>query len=1046
MNIFNVHDPDLKVSRSLLIEASAGTGKTYSIENIVVRALIEGKTPPSIRELLVVTFTKAAAKDLKTRIKKCLEAKRRTLTDEVALRRVKQALVEFDQALISTIHAFCFRALAENTVGLKSGPEGATNEIIWEVIEKYFRVGLKGYSPQQLNILLKPHQNSVTDLVREVIALIKRGLPFAKSLTNEEGFSLLKAALKGIDVNLLEIVDTYGACYKGFATREGLPKKEYREVFEGLVGLKAWKLDGAEALQLLSRENQKAKSTVPEKVVFLFQYLQDQVLPVLFQLGSYPALLMRLAEECKKKLFDLYEAKACCDFTYLLHKVEHLASCDKEFQKQLQEQFKMVIIDEFQDTDPLQWKIFHQIFLKAEIPLVLVGDPKQSIYAFRSADIYTYLEAASTLASDSKYVLNTNYRSTPGLICALNHLFQSAPGWMALPYLKSDLPYLPVKSASEKKDLFEPSLEFWLVETEAEKLLFPHFVNEILKLHEKRIPFCEMAFLVRDHAQSDRLFHYFSSLGLPAFQLRGIDFHKAAVLQDFIYLLRAVLSPRNIGQVQAALGTCFFNMSFEKRLELQKHAALASIVASFYAFHHIWKAHGIGPALKEVLAHYSIEERLASTPEGRLRYHELMQILEWLAKKESMEDLSAEACLEELEALQDKDLGPMEELKLRPLAPKNALPILTLHMSKGLEFEAVFALGVMNRPPKQGEIVPVRSKEGIALKATQKNSEDYLNCLKENDAEKARQLYVALTRAKSKLYVPVIEGLKDAGLGGASPIELLFAKIGNFEAICKTCSDIALIKITEEINSPPFIPMPLPSLYPPKKITLNYAQRLSISYSSLTKLASKEGICAPHDFKTSTYSPHTLPAGAMTGELMHELLEKVPLALVQEISDLHPFVHRFVANTAFEPWSEVMAKMIFDAFHTSIEGIKLSKLTEKDLFREIEFMYPLEYASDIPECMHLNGVIKGVIDLFFTYEGKYYLLDWKTNWLGEDSSAYHPAALKQAMLDHRYDLQALIYKRAIQKYLEKVDPRPFQDIFGGVIYHFLRGNLSYVKS
>jgi exodeoxyribonuclease V beta subunit len=1059
MSIFNVLDPELDVCRSLLIEASAGTGKTYSIENIVVRAIMEGDAPPSIRELLVVTFTKAAAKDLKARIKKCLEAKR-------PLRRIKQALVEFDQALISTIHAFCFKALAENTIGGNSNPDTASSEMVWEVIERHFRVGLKGYSPEQLNILLSPHQNSVTELTRAIIKLQGRGLPFANSLTNEEGLAELSSALKRIDEDLLATVDAYGVCYYRFTTgKTGQPKLEFRRVFEVLAGLKdrpsltmediAPLLEnGAEAIHMLAEGNRKPKQSIPENIAALFEGFQKDIAPVLFQLGSYSSLLVRLTSECRSELFRAFEEQDRCDFTYLLYKMERLSSQDEEFRKRLKAQFKMVIIDEFQDTDPVQWKIFHRIFLNAGIPLILVGDPKQSIYAFRSADIYTYLEAAKALPPASKYVLDTNYRSTPGLIRALNHLFGSAPGWIALPFLKTALPYLPVKASPDKKETDSPSLEFWMVHDEGkldqieQKYLFPQCLNEILQLQEKGIPLSEMAFLVRDHQQSDRLFQFFSARGLPAYQLRGVDFHKAAVLQDLIYLLRAILSPRNIGHLQAALGTCFFGWTFEQCLELKNCEALASISAVFYSFHHTWKAHGIGRTLQAVL---SFEDKLAASQEGRLRYHELIQILEWIATKESVEKLSCDACFAELEGLRDADFGALENLKLRPLAQKNSVPILTLHMSKGLEFEAVFALGVMNRSRVQDEIVTVRMEGQAILQAAKKGSSSYLDCLEESDAEKSRQLYVALTRAKSKLYVPVIEGWKQPAAGTASPIELLIARLeGGLETICRSSPDIALKVLQVGISAPSAVPNPPLALYPPKKIELFHPKRLSVSYSSLAKKGAVEGvgIGAPHDFNPPIFSPHTLPAGAATGELLHELLEKAPLSLLQGANSFHPllpFVCKVIGGSCFEPWSEVIAQMIFDAFKTPFGGVALDALAEGDVFREIEFMYPLDHAADIPECTHLEGVIKGVIDLFFIYEGKYYLLDWKTNWLGTDHNAYHQEALEQAMIRHRYDLQADLYIRAIQKYLEKVDPRPFSTIFGGVFYHFLRGNAAYVR-
>lgn len=1053
MNSFNVHDPELNVCRSLLVEASAGTGKTYSIENIVVRALLEGKAPPTIRELLVVTFTNVAAKDLKVRIKKCLQSKKEGVTCSTTKRRLKQALIEFDQAMISTIHAFCFKALAEHSVGLQKKPDPASKEMVWEVMEHYFRVGLD-YLPEQINILLKPHLNSVTDLTREVMRLMGRGLPFQTGMTNMEGLAHI---LKEVDAPLLEYLQTYGVCYYSFTKgKTGVPKEEHREVFEGLSKVKTLNdlapllEKGNKTFQLLSRTNQKPKSIVPEPVQSLF----DRLRTIFFALGSYSSLLVRLGEDCRKRLHLAFDAQDACDFTYLLLKIERLISQDEEFSKRLREQFRLVIIDEFQDTDPVQWNIFHRLFLKAGIPLILVGDPKQSIYAFRSADIYTYLEAAKTLPHDAKYVLDTNYRSTPALIEALNELFMAAPGWISLPYLKGELPYHPVKPSPSKENPPDHPLEVMHVTSDLKldqielSYLFPYCLQEVLQLQKRGIPLSEIAFLVRDHAQSDRLFHYFSKKGLPAYQLRGVDFQKAAVLQDLVYLLRALLSPRNIGHVHAALGTCFFTWSFEKCLQLDQEG-LASCIAVFYSFHHTWKLHGLGRAVQAVLSFNdsgcTVQERLAATQEGRLRFHELIQIVEWISKKEAVEDLTIEETFTELEALLDADLGSHETLKLRPLSSKQAVPILTLHASKGLEFEAVFALGVASRSPAQDEIITGRNEKGSVLQAAEKNSPAYLEYLEESDAEKARQLYVALTRAKSKLYFPVIEGWKAPALGNASPIELFLARIENIQA---ACPHLHIQSIPEGLSLPLLASGPPPLLYPPEASVLHLPPKIAVSYTSLARKGAVDslGIGAPHDFNPPVFSPHTLPAGAATGELLHEILEKIPFHILQDPLLISLFIRKFVANTCYEPWEEVIAEMIFESFNQPFQGIRLNALSDGDVFREMEFMYPLKHAAAIPECSQLNGVIKGVIDLFFTFEGKYYLLDWKTNWLGPNVDAYHHESLEKAMMSHRYDLQADLYLLAIKNYLKRVDERPFEDIFGSIFYHFIRGNKVYART
>ena len=187
MKTFNVLDPEVDVKKSLLLEASAGTGKTFSIENIVVRALLEDpKTEEahlSIKDILVVTFTKAAAKELRLRILKNLQRTFRTLQKEggnlAAELRVRAALVEFDLANISTIHAFCYRAIVENAthLSLNKSPDDMHQDLIWKAIESFFRTELteQHFTSAQLNILLRPHQNDVCELVKCVIRDISRG-------------------------------------------------------------------------------------------------------------------------------------------------------------------------------------------------------------------------------------------------------------------------------------------------------------------------------------------------------------------------------------------------------------------------------------------------------------------------------------------------------------------------------------------------------------------------------------------------------------------------------------------------------------------------------------------------------------------------------------------------------------------------------------------------------------------------------------------------------------------------------------------------------
>lgn len=1091
MKVFDVFDPDFNVHQPFLLEASAGTGKTFSIENIVVRAILDepndGKGPLSIKDILVVTFTKAAAKELKNRIlsnlQRTADQLQKSGESPESLQKIKKALIEFDLANISTIHSFCYRALAENATvyRMNKNPEDLAADKIWKVLERHFHTRLthEFYTPTQLNILLKSYQNGITGLSRDLIQTIGRGIGFAKTENNNFHLDQLKASLPKLK---LETFENYAFSYKGLCKVGAKTlNPEYLIALSDFIEHATLSEDLYTIFSLFSSNNLKVKAKPPEEIIAYFDEVHQIFVPPLYALSHFDPLFARLSAECQAALHQEFEETETGDYSYLLLKMERLIREDEEFRKRLQTRYRMAIIDEFQDTDPLQWKIFKTLFSKSNFPFILVGDPKQSIYAFRSADIYTYLNAASTISKESQFLLSTNYRSTPELISALNHVFDAghAPGWIALPYLRKDLPYIPVK-APEIKLLSEnaaPAIEFLYVESEMklqeieEIFLFPKFLKEVQKIQKERgIPLSQFAFLVRDHMQSDRLLQFFQSKNLPAVQMRALKLEKAVILSDLIHLIRALGAPRRLNYVQVALGTRFFNWTSSDLEQLKDHDQLSQILLHFNQWHQILKSEGISIALETLLStHFvkdrSIQEALIESFEGLKRYHELRQLMEWLANREATEKISLNALIEELESILSVDHPQQEHMKMRPLVEKEAVQILTLHLSKGLEFEVVFALGIVNRPPLDKGLILVREQENMVLKAVQGDDSAYLDFLEENDAEKSRQLYVALTRAKSKLYIPCIEGWKQPSLGGASPLELWLARLNEQECswrdlytrlLCKrlpfletlasSSPHIAIERLETQECSPFLSQVALPELVAPFTVALDFPKLFTLSFSNLAKSYTKERlVAAPHDFNCQDKTPYTLPAGAYTGELLHQILQELPFSLVRQAktpSDLKSFIHRYTARTPFEPWEDVLSEMIYQAFKTPIQdfGIVLEDLTEDQTFREMEFLYPAELANHLPECRNTKGQVSGVIDLFFQLNGKFYLLDWKSNWLGPNKESYKPHHLKSAMEDNRYDLQASLYKRALKGYLSQVTDQPFETIFGGTIYVFLRAN------
>jgi len=217
---------------------------------------------------------------------------------------------------------------------------------------------------------------------------------------------------------------------------------------------------------------------------------------------------------------------------------------------------------------------------------------------------------------------------------------------------------------------------------------------------------------------------------------------------------------------------------------------------------------------------------------------------------------------------------------------------------------------------------------------------------------------------------------------------------------------------------------PIPSLY--------RVNRVMQSFTGLARPKKVGGDRAPFDREAEVKSVHTLPAGAATGTLLHELLEETPL----DPEGAKRFVSERMVGQPLEGWSETIGEIVASALQVPIDGFPLSEVDPRRMRREMEFLYGVKGSEPVA----LDpGCVGGVMDLFFEHHGRYYLLDWKSNWLGADQSAYGEEGLRAAMEHHDYGLQAQLYTEGLERYLRLVDDRPFKECFGGAYYVFLRG-------
>lgn len=1161
MTSFNVLDRTESVHRHLLLEASAGTGKTFAIENIVVRLLLEskGSSPPLLIEnILVVTFTRMAARELKERIhsnlQRNLEFLKRALDQgetkqpfpdyllahvelgkeaiRFAKKSIERALFSFDRAQIFTIHGFCWRMLKnysmEAGMSLKFSSQeddSLSTTRLMQVIRDFLKNQLTPsiYSPQQLKIITQRAKRDSKRLQLDLLNQMNRGLEiesppaFFELLERfQNKMSLLRKTFAFEGLKILEDFLTLAPSYKQLLNKNKQvhPEKMAKaERFAALFDKQTWE---AKELDILIEDGlflieafdssllmAKAKQVSANALHYpnLLTILRNELEPLISQARSEASLFCRLASDCQKFVSHYQEQEEMFGHSHLL--IQMRKAIDRPaFASRIRASYLAAIVDEFQDTDPIQWEIFSLLFASKNSnwsgSLNLVGDPKQSIYAFRQADIYTYLSAAETLGPASFATLDTNFRSRSSLIDALNVLFNSAEETFVLPKLSSFLPYRDVAvGRTESIGLAdsEASLQFWgvksesrlkdpLVEVETHCLL-PAIAKELVFLKEQKgIRFGQCAILIADRFQASRVCHYLKTLEIPVKSQKGVDISCSKAVDEMRDLLNGVMNYSSKSTLNIALASRLIGMTHRELLLLENQENLFAITEQFNLLRKIFNEHGFAkfyPSFMQSSWHRdgkSVLERLLSRLDGLEFYREWEDLADLMISEEYFENLLPQGVIAFLDRLEQLSCNEDDRIKAYVEHDNEGVSVLTTHMSKGLEFDVVFALGLIKRTkPSDSNLIPLEKEKKHNLCAVE-NKDDlhYQKFCEESDAEKMRQLYVALTRSKEKLYVPFVihENQKEIPLGSASPMELFLARLdkpktdykGLYKRLCledgSTISTLVakfptkmhvsfLNKKINPIETEKVIRHTV--LNAPKEIKPPLSFKALQSFTSLAPcknlgLPSRlEDLDVPHDFSIEEKTAHTLPSGMDTGSLFHKIFDDLPFDCARNLmnhSALSPLISPFLKGTPFASWEDVVTQMVFNALKTPLgqsgKEFCLSDLDSKKIFKEMPFFYPLDAQHKMFKGTAVKpGYLKGSMDVFFEHQGKYYLLDWKSNWLGLSNSFYGLPYLQEAMSFSRYDLQAAIYSEALKKYLKIFHKNPFEQIFGGVYYFFIRG-------
>lgn len=1223
--------PTLPLNGRRLIEAGAGTGKTFTLAALYVRLVLghggDAAYPRPLMppEILVVTFTEAATEELRDRIRARLRQARevllgradsdavldRLLDDievdhrERAASRLDAAARVMDDAAIFTIHGFCQRMLKRHA--FDSGALFASelvpdsSALFKSLVEDYWRRQFYRQSTTRQRLLAQWWETP-DKLQQEVSLLLHGGRPRALMLgeipidapaTLDDALGRLDRSLAQSDAQLARLRelwqtdrDNIAALLREAIEGGALKANMFRpaDLDARLGALAQWMTGEHDTPDETLRDSRgrlwcshvrledgvKKNHAPPEHAFFealsqfetLMEGQRDQQSTVRAQVLAHArdALAQALSQEKRRR--------GMWDFDDLLNSLDDALAgpAGPRLAERIRRNLPVAMIDEFQDTDPVQYRIFSTIYAlpqqmtglapagdealeagtaasdTSDVPvaLLMIGDPRQAIYGFRGADIETYLQARRRV--DQRYTLDRNFRSTQAMVSAVNQLFATKA-----PFQLEEIPYEAV-TAQGRDEVFveagEPveALTCWhmagnesvrrddYLETMATATC-ADITRLLAGAHRGETGFrstdgafralkpADIAILVRTGSEALRVRQKLLEGGVRSVYLS----QKTSVFESreafhLLQLLEACAHPRNDRSLRAALATRLMSDSLTEvaRLEADE-LAWEAMVERFDGYHRLWQRQGVLPMLRVIMRDFDVPTRLLAQSDGERALTDVLHLGE-LAQTASARLDGEQALLrwwhQSLAGRHDSGMDP-QSLILRLESDDTLVRVITIHKSKGLEYPLVYLPFIADHrevDSKSKTLMLSDEVHGASL-IMQVNDEQRARADRIRLQEDLRLLYVALTRARylCRLGVgPIYKGTprKDTPSGattlaGAALGALLCQHGGVASLDTATLREVLESLVTPgnlALSAPPTMnEQPMLAPHDPSKMgrARRFEGRIDRDWWVASYTALVEGARQPGDMTTQARetmldaqgpgldlevltetSPIPLPPvrrlldfprGPRAGTFLHALLENIDPDRLSELAvpesgyreELYRLIRQRVQRANLDPhWVDVLhdwcCAVLTAPLHPALPGLSLERLA--GWRTELEFWLPARGISsrrlDALICQYetlpgvraelaprtLAGMLKGYIDLVIEYDGCFYVVDWKSNHLGDTLEAYDQAAMVASVVSHRYDVQYVIYTLALHRHLRsRLPDYDYDQHLGGVLYLFLRG-------
>ncbi len=1054
--------------RFVVVEASAGTGKTFFLEHRVADLVLSGA---ELGQILLVTFTDKAVAELRLRIRDLLDRLGRATTpateqgkttwriDDAARTRLRSAVNGFDFAPIFTIHGFCHRVLIEDAFAASRlfeqtqvADEVAFDTAFMELVRTRFAM-----EPPEVELLgaYLTRGDTIDNLRNLLLTCARKGAP-ARAAYAPELARTIGEELQGI----------FGTSERRAALLASLTlagnDKRYVPSWIDLIGraVERWNGSGASALAMCDAIRRSAKPSRTEPGPKLLQRLAKspghaQAADVLGRALAQPSLDAAVASTMLPSvLVHMGKAKTeggLFDYDDMLRLVREALHGPRgdELADRLRRRTPWVMIDEFQDTDSVQWDIFRTIWLCPEARgLTIVGDPKQAIYGFRGADVATYLAARDELLGEgaTPVKLDVNYRATPQMVSAVNAVL-AGDGISPLldQAIRYDHPVKPstdvacattrpaiavfaLRGAGRREDNRQALARAIATEIEALRSAPPTWTDR-----SETPPFSlsQVMVLTRTNQDSGQIATELRARGLPCAVMESDRLFETREAAELASVLAAIAAPRDRSARLRALRSRFFDVPWRDVMRVVEAPDHHPLIARLFDWAALAVQRAYEPLLRRLMEDSRFVERAIVIGGGERAIVNTWHLIELL-----LAEVARSRCdLSELVAklrrwIADGNERPDDRDVQRSESDADAIRVLTIHKAKGLEAPFVFVFGGAS-PPKASNVHTVRESGGTSLLVGSQPESIAKLVQTEAIAENQRLAYVALTRAKIRLYLPLYSD------GAVDPKSMYFSIERCVRPLASRGSEHLEI-IDVDIDRPMAQPAPpdalagfetppLPQSAETMPISGPKAGLRMLSYTRLSRTSAgdpSQDFGDASDLRRSQLPPDELPAGAHTGLFLHDLFERAhlddlrgatdprgwaeqprPAALIAECGrarGIDPTYHHHAARIVYATLAQPVVLTDGSVFPPLIHAASLA--------REIGFSFPLGQL-DTEGRRHSNrGLVEGYIDALVAWDDELWIVDYKSDILNGD-----PQQVAANHVHEHYAVQQRLYALAVDR-------------------------------